>query len=99
MAGFELGLFEWNVAVTAYYVDLPRGSNDGSAMRADVLDAAILAGAAPAFDCCGRFAAFIIVGFGFDLERRFAAAVIFSIPGCRASHAAVSSVSVVIVQP
>lgn len=73
MAGSELGLFEWYVAVTAYYVDLPRGSNDGSAMRADVLDAAIFAGAAPAFDGRGRFAALVIVGFGFDLERRFAA--------------------------
>ena len=73
MAGSELGLFEWYVAVTAYYVDLPRGSNDGSAMWADVLDAAILAGAAPAFDGRSRFAALVIVGFGFDLERRFAA--------------------------
>ena len=73
MAGSELGLFEWYVAVAAYHVDLPRGSDNGSAMRADVLDAAILAGAAPAFDGRGRFAALVIVGFGFDLERRFAA--------------------------
>ena len=73
MAGLELCLFEWYVAVAAYYVDLPRGSNDGSAMWADVLDAAILAGAAPAFDGCSRFAALVIVGFGFDLEHRFAA--------------------------
>ena len=68
-----LGLFEWYVAVAAYYIDLPRGPNDGSAMRADVLDAAILAGAAPAFDGRGCFAALIIVGLGFDLERRFTA--------------------------
>lgn len=73
MAGSELGLFEWYVAVAAYHVDLPRGSNDGSAMWADILDAAVLAGAAPAFDGRGRFAALVIVGFGFDLERRFAA--------------------------
>lgn len=73
MAGSELCLFEWYVAVAAYHVDLPRGSNDGSAMRADVLDAAVLAGAAPAFDGRSRFAALVIVGFGFDLERRFAA--------------------------
>lgn len=73
MAGFESCLFEWYVAVAAYHVDLPRGSNDGSAMWADILDAAVLAGAAPAFDGRGRFAALVIVGFGFDLERRFAA--------------------------
>ena len=73
MAGFESCLFEWYVAVATYHVDLPRGSNDGSAMRADILDAAIFAGAAPAFDGRGRFAALVIVGFGFDLERRFAA--------------------------
>ena len=73
MAGLELCLFEGYVAVAAYYIDLPRGSNNSSAMRADVLDAAILAGAAPAFDGRGRFAAFGIVGLGFDLERRFAA--------------------------
>lgn len=73
MAGFESCLFEWYVAVAAYHVDLPRGSNDGSAMWADVLDTAILAGAAPAFDGCSRFVALVIVVFGFDLERRFAA--------------------------
>ena len=73
MAGLELCLFEWYVAVAAYYVDLPRGSNDGSAMWADVLDAAILAGAAPAFDGRGRFAALVIVGLGFDLEHCFTA--------------------------
>ena len=73
MAGLELCLFEGYVAVATYHVDLPRSSNDGSAMRADVLDAAILAGAAPAFDGRGRFAALVIVGFGFDLERRFTA--------------------------
>ena len=73
MAGSELVLFEWYVAVAAYHVDFPRGSNDGSAMWADILDAAVLAGAAPAFDGRGRFAALVIVGFGFDLERRFAA--------------------------
>ena len=73
MAGFESCLFEGYIAVAAYYVDLPRGSNDSSAMRADVFDAAILAGAAPAFDGRSRFAALVIVGFGFDLERRFAA--------------------------
>ena len=73
MAGFESCLFEWYVAVTAYYVDLPRGSNDGSAMRADVLDAAIFAGAAPAFDGRSRFAVLVIVRLGFDLENRFAA--------------------------
>lgn len=99
MAGSELGLFEWYVAVAAYHVDLPRGSNDGSAMWADILDAAVLAGAAPAFDGRGRFAALVIVGFGFDLERRLRLAVISSMPGCWASHAAVSSASVVIVQP
>ena len=68
-----LGLFEWYVAVAAYHVDLPRSPDDGSAMRADVLDAAILAGAEPAFDGRGRFAAFVIVGLGFYLERRFTA--------------------------
>lgn len=73
MAGFESCLFEWYVAVAAYHVDLPRGPDDGSAMRADVLDAAILAGAAPAFDGCGRFAALVIVGLGFDLEHCFTA--------------------------
>lgn len=73
MAGSELCLFEWYVAVAAYHVDLPRGPDDGSAMRADVLDAAVLAGAAPAFDGRSRFAALVIVGFGFNLERRFAA--------------------------
>ena len=73
MAGFESCLFEWYVAVAAYHVDLPRSPDDGSAMRADVLDAAILAGAAPAFDGCSCFVALVIVGFGFDLERRFAA--------------------------
>ena len=73
MAGSELCLFEWYVAVAAYHVDLPRGPDDSSAMRADVLDAAILAGAAPAFDGCSCFVALVIVGFGFDLERRFAA--------------------------
>lgn len=73
MAGLELCLFEGYVAVAAYHVDLPRSSNDGSAMRADVLDAAILAGAAPAFDGRSRFAALVIVGLGFDLEHRFAA--------------------------
>ena len=73
MAGFESCLFEWYVAVAAYHVDLPRGSNDGSAMWADVLDTASLAGAAPAFDSRSRFAALVIVGLGFDLEHRFAA--------------------------
>ena len=73
MAGLELCLFEGYVAVAAYHVDLPRSSNDGSAMRADVLDAAILAGASPAFDGRSRFAVLVIVGFGFDLEYRFAA--------------------------
>ena len=73
MAGFESCLFEWYVAVAAYHVDLPRGSNDGSAMWADVLDAAILAGAAPAFDGRSRFAALVIVGLGFDLEHCFTA--------------------------
>ena len=72
MAGLELCLFEWYVAVAAYHVDLPRGPDNSSAMRADVLDAAIFAGAAPAFDGCGRFAAIVIVGLGFDLEHRFA---------------------------
>ena len=42
-------------------------------MRADVLDTAILAGAAPAFDGRGCFAALVIIGLGFDLENRFAA--------------------------
>ena len=73
MAGLESCLFEWHVAVAAYHVDLPRGSDNGSAMRADVLDAAILAGAAPAFDGRGRFAALVIVGLGFDLEHCFTA--------------------------
>ena len=73
MAGFESCLFEWYVAVAAYYVDLPRGPDNGSAMRADVLDAAVLAGATPAFDGRGRFAALVIVRLGFDLEHRFAA--------------------------
>ena len=73
MAGFESCLFEWYVAVAAYHVDLPRGPDDGSAMRADVLDAAILAGAAPAFDGRSRFAALVVVGFGFDLEHCFTA--------------------------
>ena len=67
------GDFKGYVAVAAYYVDLPRGSNDGSAMRADVLDAAILTGAAPAFNGRGRFAALVILRLGFDLEHRFAA--------------------------
>ena len=66
-----LGLFKGHVTVAAYHVDLPRRPNDGSAMRADVLDAAILAGAAPTFD--GRFATLVIVRLGFDLEHRFAA--------------------------
>ena len=73
MAGFESCLFEGYIAVAAYHVDLPRGANDGSAMRADVLDAAVLAGAAPAFDGRSRFAALVIVGLGFDLEYHFAA--------------------------
>ena len=60
MAGLELGLFEWYVAVAAYHIDLPSGPDDGSAMRADVLDAAILAGAAPAFDGRSRFAVLLI---------------------------------------
>ena len=33
----------------------------------------------------------VIVGFGFDLEYRFAAGRYSSMPGCWASHAAVSS--------
>ena len=73
MAGSELGLFEGYVAVAAYHVDLPRRPNDGSAMRADVLDAAILAGAATAFDGRSRFSALVIIGLGLDLEYRFAA--------------------------
>lgn len=73
MAGLELGLFEGYVAVAAYYIDLPRGPDNSSAMRADVFDAAILAGTAPALEDRGRFAALVIVGLGFDLEYRFAA--------------------------
>ena len=42
-------------------------------MWANVLDAAILASAAPAFDGRGRFTAFVIVRLGFDLERCFTA--------------------------
>lgn len=68
-----LGLLKGYVAVAAYHVDLSRGANDGSAMRADVLDTAVFAGAASALDGRGRFAAFVIVGLGFDLEHRFAA--------------------------
>ena len=73
MAGLELCLFEGYVAVAAYHVDLPRRPNDGSAMQADVLDTAILAGAATAFDGRSRFAALVIVSLGFDLEYCFAA--------------------------
>ena len=68
-----LSLFKCYVAVAAYHVDLPRRPNNGSAMRADVLDAAILAGAASAFYGRGRFATLVIVGLGFDLEHRFTA--------------------------
>lgn len=68
-----LSLFKGHVTVAAYHVNLPRRSNEGSAMRADVLDAAILAGAAPTFDGRGRFVALVIVRLGFDLEHRFAA--------------------------
>lgn len=70
MAGLELGLFEWYVTVAAYHIDLPSGPDDGSAMRADVLDAAVLAGAAPALDGRGGFAvlAAIIVPLDLDLE-------------------------------
>ena len=78
------GDFKGYVAVAAYYVDLPRGSNDGSAMRADVLDAAILTGAAPAFNGRGRFTALVILRLGFDLEHRFAV-------GCYILHAGLLS--------
>ena len=66
-----LSAFEWYVAVAAYYVDLLRGPDNGSALGANVLDAAVLAGAASAtLYGYRRFFAVIviIVALHLDLE-------------------------------
>lgn len=76
------GDFKGYVAVAAYYVDLPRGSNDGSAMRADVLDAAILTGAAPAFNGRGRFAPSSSSDLVLIWSTVLRLAVISFMPGC-----------------
>ena len=70
------GAFKGYVAVAAYYVDLLRGPDDSSALGANVLDAAVLAGAASAalYGDRGFFAVIvIIVALYLDLESGLAA--------------------------
>ena len=70
------GVFEWYIAVAAYYVDLLCGAYDGSALGAYVLDAAILAGAASTalYGDRGFFAVIvIIIALYLDLECGLAA--------------------------
>ena len=81
---FGSGTFEGYVAVAAYYVDLLRGPDDGSALGANVLDAAVLAGAASA-TLYGdrRFFALIVIIVALYLDSVFriflqASAVCFS---------------------
>ena len=65
---------EGYITVAAYYVDLAGRPNDGSAMWANVLDAAVLGGLPPALDGRGgSLAVLAIVGLGFDLEQGLAA--------------------------
>ena len=65
-----LGNLEGDVAVAAYYVYQLGRPDDCAAFRANVLDAAVLAGAAPALDGRGGLAvlAAIIVALDLDLE-------------------------------
>ena len=96
------GAFEGYVAVAAYYVDLFGRPDDSPALGANVLDAAVLAGAASAalYGNRGFFAVIvIIVALYLDLKGVLRLAVKSSIPGCWASHSAVSSVRVVTVHP
>ena len=70
------GAFERYVAVAAYYVDLLGRPDDSPALGANVLDAAILAGATSAtlYGDCGFFAVIvIIVALYLDLEGGLAA--------------------------
>ena len=70
------GAFERYVAVAAYYVDLLGCSDDGSAFGANILDAAVFAGAAPPALYGDRgFVAIVVViiAFYFDLEGGLAA--------------------------
>ena len=73
--GYGSGDFKGYVAVAAYYVDLPGRPDDGPALRANVLDAAILGGRASALDGRGGFLAVLVlaVALGLDLEGRAAA--------------------------
>ena len=96
------GAFKWYVAVAAYYVDLLGCPDDCSALGANVLDAAILAGATPAALYRERgFVAVlvIIVALALIWKAVLRLAVKSSMPGCWASHSAVSSVRVVTVHP
>ena len=70
------GAFKWYVAVAAYYVDLLGRPDDGPALGASVLDAAVLAGAASAALYGDRgFVAIIVViiALHLDLEGSLAA--------------------------
>lgn len=70
------GAFKWYVAVATYYVDLLRRPDDRSALRANVLDAAVLAGTASAsLYCDGVFVPTLVViaAVHLDLEGSLAA--------------------------
>ena len=95
--------FKWYAAVAAYHVDLPRGADNRAALWADIFDTAVLAGLAASLYGCGFLAA--VVGGRRDFQQGLAAGrtanrVLPSPPSNSwASHAAVSSVRVVTVQP
>ena len=55
------GALKSYVAFAAYYVDLLGGSDDGSVFRADILDVAVLAGAAATLRGDRGFAAVLVI--------------------------------------
>ena len=66
--------FKWYIAVPAYHVDLLRRPDDRAAHRADVLDAAVLAGLATSLDRGRGFLAVVLAAaLDLDLEQSLAA--------------------------
>lgn len=88
----QSGDYEGCIAVAAYHIHPLGRADDGSAYRADILDAAVLAGAAPALGGRGGFAVTFPPPPPLLLIRmatcRFAAMSLNS--GCRALQTAVS---------
>lgn len=75
----------------------PRGTDNGAAAGADIFDTAVLAGLAASLYGRGFLAA--VVGGVVTSSRVRRLAVMSAIPGCAASHAAVSSVRALTDQP